>query len=156
MLQTFSRRLFATKVTTSHVTAVSSTSKFPVGMKISPYAMYIKENFKKENNMKNTDVVKDLSVKWKEMSIVDKKKYSDLSQSHNEKKMSDFLKLSSEEQLKLITLAKEKKMSELLDVILRNVGRRESRKVDQWFHLMLMHFLSKRNYQDPVSIGKKK
>ncbi|EFO90486.1 hypothetical protein CRE_31648 [Caenorhabditis remanei] len=102
-------RLFASKGAAPRAAAVASAQKFPTGMKISPYAMYIKDNFKNDANVKNTELMKDLSVKWKDMTTNEKNKYSELSQKHNQKKINDFLKLSIEEQSKLVNEAQEKK-----------------------------------------------
>ncbi|CAL2040338.1 unnamed protein product [Caenorhabditis brenneri] len=103
------KRFFASKVATSRATALNSSPKFPSGTSISPYAMFIKENFKADSKTKNTDMMKDLSIKWKELGVSEKGKYTEMSQKHNEKKKTDFLKLSSEEQANLLALDEEKK-----------------------------------------------
>ncbi|CCD63785.1 HMG box-containing protein 5 [Caenorhabditis elegans] len=110
MLGTISMRFFATKVVAPRASVAASTPQVPLGMNINPYAMFIKENFKANtSDMKRTDLMKELSGKWKALSISEKDKYTELSKNYNAQKLDDFMKLSTEEQKKLVDSAKEKK-----------------------------------------------
>lgn len=66
-------RFFATKVVAPRASVAASTPQVPLGMNINPYAMFIKENFKANtSDMKRTDLMKELSGKWKALSISEK------------------------------------------------------------------------------------
>uniref|UniRef100_A0A8R1I302 HMG box domain-containing protein n=1 Tax=Caenorhabditis japonica TaxID=281687 RepID=A0A8R1I302_CAEJA len=114
MFATISTRFIASKITPAVSRATSATSsdslKQPIiGMRITPYAMFVKQNFKNDVNKKNSELMKELSAKWNNLKIDEKNKYTELSEKHYEKKLEEFKKLSTSEQENLVKIAAEKK-----------------------------------------------
>ncbi|CAI2351556.1 unnamed protein product [Caenorhabditis sp. 36 PRJEB53466] len=108
--------------------AAAPKFQVPVGMKINPYAMFVKENFKKDPNTVGATAIKDLSAQWNKLSSSDKEKYNDLSKEYNEKKLNEFKKLSAEEQEKLVAEAKVKKEEKAARK--KTKARREQKKLE--------------------------